>query len=166
VNVKRIDIAEFRRLGLVQEINRRLLHPMGLALEVVVEADGTERLGGIWDYRDDPEGIAFGDAPDLDKAATVDALLAAKRRERKGRFGWHFQPPGAPMPEAAPIYDAYEPLTLVDTDDVWAFQHAGVTHVHVRCSGCGAFCPAPIALHHSDTECAEVRAAAVAKPGV
>lgn len=34
-----------------------------------------ERLGGIWDYRDDPEGMTFGEGYGLDpdKAAYVDA---------------------------------------------------------------------------------------------
>lgn len=93
--VKRIDVREFRNLGLLQEINRRLLHPCGLALEVVIESDGTERLGGVWDYREDPEGIVFGDAPDRDKAARVDALLAAKKDARERLHGFQIQPAGA-----------------------------------------------------------------------
>ena len=58
-NVKRIDIKEFRELGFLQELNRQFLHPMGLALEVIKDDDGNEKLGGIWDYRDDPEGIIY-----------------------------------------------------------------------------------------------------------
>jgi hypothetical protein len=57
--IKRIDIKEFREFGFLQELNRQFLHPMGLALEVVKDDDGTEKLGGIWDYRDDPDGIIF-----------------------------------------------------------------------------------------------------------
>lgn len=60
-DVKRINIKEFREVGYLQELNRRFLHPLGLALEVVVDDDGSERLGGIWDYRDDPEGIVYGE---------------------------------------------------------------------------------------------------------
>ena len=60
-DVKRIDIKEFREKGYLQEVNRRFLHRVGLALEVVVDDDGTERLGGIWDYREDPEGICFAE---------------------------------------------------------------------------------------------------------
>lgn len=56
--IKRIDIKEFREKGYLQEINRRFLHPLGLALEVIVE-DSVEKLGGIWDYRDDKEGIYY-----------------------------------------------------------------------------------------------------------
>lgn len=88
--INRIDIKEFRRIGFLQEVNRQFFHPLGLALEVVTEdciwcregvisiaegqyggnprpcphcdGDGvTERLGGIWDYRDDPEGITYGE---------------------------------------------------------------------------------------------------------
>ena len=57
--IKRIDIKEFREFGFLQELNRQFLHPMGLALEVVKDDNGNEVLGGIWDYRDDPEGIVF-----------------------------------------------------------------------------------------------------------
>lgn len=84
-----MDIAEFRRLGLVQEINRLFLHPRGLALEVIVdEEDSTERLGGIWDYRDDPEGMAFGDDMiSRRKARTVSVMLMAKMPAREKLFG-------------------------------------------------------------------------------
>jgi len=61
---KKMDIKEFCGLGLLQEVNRLFFHPMGLALEVT--ADKTEdggfenyNLSGIWDHRDDPEGIFF-----------------------------------------------------------------------------------------------------------
>ena len=63
-NIKRIDIKEFRELGFLQELNRQLLHPMGLALEIIVDDNGKEKLGGIWDYRDDPCGIIY----DLEKS--------------------------------------------------------------------------------------------------
>jgi len=57
-DIKRIDIKEFREKGYLQELNRRFLHPLGLALEIVIE-DETEKLGGIWDYRNDEEGIFY-----------------------------------------------------------------------------------------------------------
>jgi hypothetical protein len=49
--IKRIDIAEFRAEGYMQEINRRLLHPLGLALEVTsVDAEGwTENTWRVQD---------------------------------------------------------------------------------------------------------------------
>jgi hypothetical protein len=57
---KRMSISEFQGLGYLQEVNRRFFHPLGLALEIVQEPDGTRRLGGIRDCRDEPEGIIFG----------------------------------------------------------------------------------------------------------
>lgn len=60
-DTKYIDIKEFREKGFLQEANRLFFHPVGLALEVVQHEDGSETLGGIWDYRDDPEGITFSD---------------------------------------------------------------------------------------------------------
>lgn len=56
---KYIDIKEFREAGYLQELNRQFLHPLGLALEVVQETDGTESIGGIWDYREDAEGMYY-----------------------------------------------------------------------------------------------------------
>jgi hypothetical protein len=58
-DIKRIDIKEFRENGYLQELNRRFLHPLGLALEIIQDEDGTEKLGGIWDYRNDEEGIYY-----------------------------------------------------------------------------------------------------------
>ncbi len=87
-NVPRMDIAEFRRLGLLQEVNRLFFHPRGLALESVIEEDGSERLGGVWDYREDPEGMAFGDDMiSQRKARTVSAMLMAKMPAREKLFG-------------------------------------------------------------------------------
>lgn len=59
--IKRIDIKEFREKGYLQEINRLFLHRLGLALEVIVDDEtGEEKLGGIWDYREDLEGNNYG----------------------------------------------------------------------------------------------------------
>ena len=94
-DIKRMDIKEFRKLGFIQEINRRLLHPCGLALEVIVnQEDGTETLGGIWDYRDDPEGIYFGDEAQLSraKAQAVTDLFNSKLAQRREIFGHIIQP--------------------------------------------------------------------------
>lgn len=60
MDIKRINIKEFREKGYLQEVNRKFLHPLGLALEIVIDNDnGTEKLGGIWDYREKKEGIYF-----------------------------------------------------------------------------------------------------------
>lgn len=70
--IKRIDIKEFREKGYLQELNRRFLHPLGLALEIIIDDNGNEKLGGIWDYRDDKEGIYYD--------------IANSNLERKNRF--------------------------------------------------------------------------------
>ncbi len=57
--IKKMDVKEFRELGLIQEINRKILHPIGMALEVTIDENGEESLTGVWDYRDDKEGIIY-----------------------------------------------------------------------------------------------------------
>lgn len=56
---KYLSIKEFRELGYLQELNRIFLHPLGLALEVVINDDGNEIISGILDYRDDPTCIIY-----------------------------------------------------------------------------------------------------------
>lgn len=95
--IKHIDIKEFCEHGYLQEANRRFFHPLGLALEVTIDDEtGEETLSGVWDYREDPEGMTFG-GPDnygLDaaKAETIDAELHAKEPARKLLFGQTVQP--------------------------------------------------------------------------
>lgn len=90
--VKRMDIAEFRDLGFLQEANRLFFHPHGLALEVIREEDGTERLGGVWDYRDDPEGIVFSDGVDRDKWQAVANEYERHREARLRLMSGAIQP--------------------------------------------------------------------------
>jgi hypothetical protein len=86
--VKRIDIADFREQGFLQEANRLFFHPLGLALEVTVEDDGIEHLSGIWDYRDDPEGILYGDGEvDVGKVSSVAAEAERHRVPREAILG-------------------------------------------------------------------------------
>lgn len=51
--------------GLLFELNRRILHPLGLALAVRLAdepgADTDSTVAMIWDNRSDPEGIVFAD---------------------------------------------------------------------------------------------------------
>ena len=96
--IKRIDIREFRKEGYLFEANRQFFHPLGLALEVIInEEDGSEKLGGVWDYRDDPEGMLYGN--DLlnsshcrEKASNIKKLLHEKATVRFRRFGFVVQP--------------------------------------------------------------------------
>lgn len=98
--VVRMDIKEFRNLGYLQEINRQFLHPLGLALEIAIEEDGTEHLSSIWDFRTDEEGMRYG----LDgnhreririfreRAAYVAERQAELARKRTAMFGYVVEP--------------------------------------------------------------------------
>ena len=81
--IKYIDIKEFRELGFLQEVNRKFFHPLGLALEIVIDDNDNYILKGIWDSRDDPEGIYFG--PNVIKQKKIDlinSLLKSKQQYR------------------------------------------------------------------------------------
>lgn len=45
--------------GLLFEINRKILHPVGLALEIDVNDKDKAVFGPLWDCREDPEGIIY-----------------------------------------------------------------------------------------------------------
>lgn len=102
-DIKRMDILEFQEEGYLQELNRQFLHPHGLALEIICDIDdedGTRsnfRLGGVWDFRDDPEGMYFGVEEDGSlelepKANRVNELAANRAWERWNRLGFWVQP--------------------------------------------------------------------------
>lgn len=101
--VKRIDIAEFRERGYLQEANRQFFHPLGLAVEIIVDEEtGKERLGGVWDYRDDPEGILFPRetlaTPEArEKADRVTNERIEKSKVRYRRYGYIIQPLAPPQ---------------------------------------------------------------------
>jgi len=92
--IRRMPVSEFVTLGYLQELNRRFLHPLGLALEVEIEEDGDVRFGGVWDYRDDPEGMAFSDfsADDVARGDRISNELKDAEEMRKALLGWFIQP--------------------------------------------------------------------------
>jgi hypothetical protein len=93
-DIKRMDIKEFREMGLIAELNRSFLHPLGLALEVVVEDDGTEKLGGIWDYRDDPEGMLYSKEHfPTEKIMKAQEFIKEKHEQRMKNLGFIYQDP-------------------------------------------------------------------------
>ena len=86
--MKKMSVQEFRKIGGLQEINRCFLHPRGLAIEVIIEDDGSERFGDVWDYRDDPEGIFYGEAMiDKNKIKIFENLYNSKKDNRKSIIG-------------------------------------------------------------------------------
>ncbi len=105
--VKTMSVHEFWRLGFIQEINRRVLHPAGLALSVIGEGPDVEHFTAtgfdiIWDYRDDPEGVVF-DVPDDDKIERVAAERARHVEARTALFGSDIQGPGQRWTPPGPI---------------------------------------------------------------
>jgi hypothetical protein len=87
---KIMDIKEFRSLGLLRELNRRFLHPIGLAMAVTIDEDtNEENLGYIIDSRDDPEGFIYSqDTFETRKKASdyYDSLVESKRECRETLF--------------------------------------------------------------------------------
>lgn len=83
--IKFLGVKEFRELGFLQEANRRFFHPLGLALEVIVDKEtGEESLGQIWDYRDDSVGVLYGPyIISIDKARYIEELRLSKVKVRK-----------------------------------------------------------------------------------
>lgn len=96
--IKRIDLNEFVKNGYLQEANRLFFHPLGLALEVIVDGSGNvEKIGGIWDYTDDPEGMFFYDASDIEfkrKSEFVKTQMDKISVNRLQKYGFNIQPVG------------------------------------------------------------------------
>lgn len=59
------------------------------------------RVGGVWDYRDDPEGIAFADPPDKEKCNRVAQERYRHHQARVDLFGMNtaIQPVGQGLPK-------------------------------------------------------------------
>lgn len=93
---KKMSVAEFRRLGYLQELNRKFLHPLGLAIEVNINDDGTESFGEAWDYRDDPEGMSFDesmiDDEFIERARRIHSEFNSHSKVRERNLGYTIQP--------------------------------------------------------------------------
>lgn len=85
---------EFQSSGLLQEVNRQWFHPRGLALSVVVHADGTKQFGNVLDARDDYEGFVFSEGGLAGPAATAAVAAPVKGVARRESLGWIVQPVG------------------------------------------------------------------------
>jgi hypothetical protein len=88
-----INLKEFVDHGYLHEINRQFFHPLGLALSIQVDDDGAHSVAGIWDYRDDPEGMIFSEETlDPDKALRIVTEQKEKSKIREERLGFTIQP--------------------------------------------------------------------------
>ena len=69
--------------GLLFEVNRRVLHPLGLALEVLPEEPGEDAARfRLWDCRRDPSGAIFTDDEFLDGLALLTEYMNATGARR------------------------------------------------------------------------------------
>ncbi len=84
--IKYLPISDFRGLGFLQEINRQILHPCGLAL-VVTE----DKIVGILDQTFDPEGVVF-ETVSPQKAWQVETLIKDGCKQRTPLLKFGIQP--------------------------------------------------------------------------
>lgn len=87
---KYMQVDEFRNNGYLAEINRRFLHPLGLAMSVNLVTGEY----AILDERHDPEGRYMGEPLDdvREKAAMIAAEETARRPAREAALGYWIQP--------------------------------------------------------------------------
>jgi len=84
--------------GLLFQINREILHPLGLALEIRGDKDTHDIMGfgGLLDYREDPEGILYSEEIMLDGAGKLAAYMlrfgGKNIGSRKDELGYIVQP--------------------------------------------------------------------------
>jgi hypothetical protein len=93
--IKRIPAGKFLLdSGLLFEINRTSLHPLGLALEVVVDGDNVT-IGDLWDYRHDIEGMLYDPGTFASGRAKHLGMMAAwgydAHQKRKAALGYIVQ---------------------------------------------------------------------------
>lgn len=85
--IKYLSAKETRELGVLHEINRRMLHPVGL-LAIMDVNTGQIR---IQDHREDPEGVRF-DAVSAEKVQAYEKLCEQRYRTRHAHVGYVVQP--------------------------------------------------------------------------
>jgi hypothetical protein len=93
-----MHITEFREKGYLQEANRLFFHPLGMSLGTLGPS-GQEALG-LWDFREDPEGVFFTDLSTTDavaKAEYVQEQTQDKGEVRVIKHGWFHQPVKEPL---------------------------------------------------------------------
>jgi hypothetical protein len=100
---------EFQKQGLLLEVNRQFLHPLGLALPI-----GQDPKTGDWKFTaikvaEDPEGIVFSEEVlSKDKIDLVRALQAEKHHTRLEKLGYVVQPAPGQEPDPSPQLDRDE----------------------------------------------------------
>jgi hypothetical protein len=86
-DLKFIDVREFVESGFLQEVNRRALHPVGLALVITKDDEGNYTgIAGIADYREDPDGIMFADLTTIEANEKYERVHHAAAQKSAARW--------------------------------------------------------------------------------
>lgn len=93
--LKQKDVDFFIEQGILLELNRVVLHPLGLALELEIDKENLDKeiTLKVWDYREDPAGNQFG-IPYEDLKSKINAfekLFAERAATRKEKLGYVVQ---------------------------------------------------------------------------
>lgn len=122
-----MDLREFRDGGYLSEVNRRILHPLGLALAVNFDDDGKATGMFVYDDRADPEGWRFGESimeEVIAKAQLFQTEWEARRPVRFERLGYMVQP----VTTEPPSRHIVPPWTDEQVTALNAWQQAGYVH--------------------------------------
>jgi hypothetical protein len=121
--------------GLLFEINRRILHPFGLAMEILYDDQGgalseedavITMSQNIWDYRNDPEGVLYEPVELITGSEKfkrfLDTFGAAKLKKRAELLGFTIQAPAIEnIPNKHPLIE--EDYKKIDADEVVSDSH-------------------------------------------
>lgn len=100
-----MTLEEFVDLGYLQEVNRRFLHPMGLALGYeritasIVEPENVGRIRAMYVWQaEDPEGIEFGGftPEEVERGVRIEGRFFAGLAARLEMLGWDIEPLARP----------------------------------------------------------------------
>lgn len=86
-----VDPKELSESGILHEVNRLFFHPIGMALAVELEDDGTWSMVGVIDHRADAAGVTFATV-DEDKVQKFKELQRKRHRSRLRALGFYVQP--------------------------------------------------------------------------
>lgn len=87
-----VDPSELSRLGVIQELNRRVLHPLGLAIGWTHGEDVLR----VYDSRDDPEGVRFEGIDLADGLRRFEEFWGERVTPREAGLGYVVQPVNDP----------------------------------------------------------------------
>jgi hypothetical protein len=118
------DMRNMRERGVIREVNRLLLHPMGISIG---HSDG--RVVFVVD--DDPAGTT---QPDLDEGAAdlFRVVHDARRAARVAAFGWHVQPALGGLEVHRPGPVVHPDATDFSDEELMALKRAAADYSSAR----------------------------------